>query len=47
MQPLPPRDDTEKNLWFVVEKSGIDDTELTGYIDTISQDEERAEIGDN
>ena len=41
MQPLPPRDDTERNLWFVVEKSGIDDTELTGFIDSA------AEIGDN
>ncbi len=43
MQPLPSCDDTEKNLWFVVEKSGIDDTEITGYIDSISQDEGRAE----
>lgn len=43
MQSLPPRDETEKDLWFAVEKSGIDDTELTGYVDSLSQEVERAE----
>ena len=42
MQPLPPRDDTERNHWFVVEKSGIDDTELAGYIDSAAET-----VGDN
>ena len=35
MQPLPRRVDDPENLWFVVEKSGLDDTELTGYVDNI------------
>jgi hypothetical protein len=40
MQPLPvsPDDVGLDNHWFVVEKSGIDDTELTGYIDTLEQE---------
>ena len=34
MQPLPkaPGDDPAKDLLFVVEKSGLEDTELTGYV---------------
>lgn len=37
MQPLPTKVDEvgRENLWFVVEKSGFDDTELTGYVDNI------------
>lgn len=40
MQPLPTkRGEVDKeNLWFVVEKSGIDDTELTGYVDDLHAD---------
>ena len=26
-----------KSMWFVIEKSGLDDTELTGYIDSVLQ----------
>jgi hypothetical protein len=35
MQPLPQRIGDPENLWFVVEKSGLDDTEITGYVDNI------------
>ena len=35
MQPLPKCPGDPDNLWFVVEKSGIDDRELTGYVDPI------------
>lgn len=35
MQPLPRCPGDPDNLWFVVEKSGLDDTELTGYVDPI------------
>ena len=32
MQPLPPvPTDSGKQLWFVIEKSGLDDIQLTGY----------------
>lgn len=31
MQPLPRRPEDPENLWFVVEKSGLDDVELSGY----------------
>lgn len=31
MQPLPALPGDRENLWFVVEKSGLDDVELTGY----------------
>jgi hypothetical protein len=32
MQPLPPApSDTEHGLWFVVEKSGLEDVQLTGF----------------
>ena len=33
MQPLPPKAGDPENLWFVVEKSGLDDIEVTGYVD--------------
>jgi hypothetical protein len=33
MQPLPLLAGEEPGRWFVVEKSGLDDTELTGYVD--------------
>jgi len=33
MQPLPQLPGDPEDLWFVVEKSGLDDVELTGYID--------------
>ncbi|KAF8156737.1 hypothetical protein B0H34DRAFT_798121 [Crassisporium funariophilum] len=35
MQPLPRRPGDPENLWFVVEKPGLDDTELTGYVDPL------------
>jgi hypothetical protein len=36
MQPLPRKpSDPIEDMWFVVEKSGLDDTELTGYVDPI------------
>lgn len=35
MQPLPRRLGDPENLWFVVEKSGLDDTEMTGYVDNM------------
>lgn len=35
MQPLPQRPGDPENLWFVVEKPGLDDTELTGYVDLL------------
>ena len=31
MQPLPRKEGDAENLWFVVEKSGLDDMDLTGY----------------
>ena len=39
MQQLPTKqDEIELNdLWFVIEKSGIDNTELTGYVDAIDE----------
>ena len=41
MQPLPikPGDMIENNLWFLVEKSGMDDTELTGYVDPLGDEQ--------
>ena len=33
MQPLPPKLGNPENLWFVVEKSGLDDIEITSYVD--------------
>jgi hypothetical protein len=34
MQPLPPTSsDTYRGLWFVVEKSGLEDAQLTGFED--------------
>jgi len=41
MQPLPtcPDDVGLDDHWFVVEKSGIDDTELTGYVDSLDQEQ--------
>jgi len=33
MQPLPRKTGDPENLWFVVEKSGLDDIEITGYVD--------------
>lgn len=35
MQPLPPKAGDPENLWFVVEKSGLDDIEVTGYVDEL------------
>jgi hypothetical protein len=37
MQPLPKFTEEEADHWFVVEKSGIDDTELTGYVDPMDE----------
>ncbi len=39
MQPLPisPDDVGLDNHWFVIEKSGLDDTELTGYVDALNE----------
>lgn len=41
MQILPtcPDDVGLDNHWFVVEKSGIDDTELTGYVDPLVEEQ--------
>lgn len=41
MQSLPmcPDDVGLDNHWFVVEKSGIDDTELTGYVDPLVEEQ--------
>ena len=33
MQPLPPKLSNPENLWFVVEKLGLDDIEITSYVD--------------
>jgi hypothetical protein len=40
MQPLPTMEGEvgRENLWFVIEKSGINNTELTGYIDDLHSD---------
>ena len=35
MQPLPPKNGEVENLWFVVEKSGLDDIALTGHVDDL------------
>lgn len=35
MQPLPFKNGEADNLWFVVEKSGLDDIVLTGYVDDL------------
>lgn len=35
MQPLPQCTGDPEGLWFVVEKSGLDDTEISGYVDPI------------
>ncbi len=37
MQPLPLIGDEQESRWFVVEKSGLDDTELTGYTDPLDE----------
>lgn len=31
MQPLPRQPEDPENLWFVVEKSGLEDIQLIGY----------------
>jgi len=36
-----------EDLWFVVEKSGLDDTELTGYIDPVIHNEINVGQGSN
>lgn len=36
MQLLPQKDGDAENLWFVVEKSGLDDMDLTGYGDPMA-----------
>jgi hypothetical protein len=33
MQPLPPLPGDPDDLWFVLEKSGLDDVALTGYVE--------------
>ena len=37
MQPLPKVDWDPDGLFFVVEKSGLDDVELTGYADLVQE----------
>jgi hypothetical protein len=37
MQPLPKVDGDPDGLVFVVEKSGLDDVELTGYADSAQE----------
>jgi hypothetical protein len=38
VQPLPKLTADEEDRLFVIEKSGIDDTELTGYVDPLEND---------
>jgi hypothetical protein len=40
MQPLPPLPGEDNDFWFVVEKSGLDDADMTGYIEPVDGDEE-------
>ena len=37
MQPLPKVDGDPDGLFFVVEKSGLDNVELTGYMDVVQE----------
>ena len=37
MQPLPKVDGDPDRLFFVVEKSGLDDVELMGYADLVQE----------
>lgn len=37
MQPLPFIPGERENLWFVVEKSGLDDISLTGYVEPLEE----------
>ena len=37
MQPLPKVDGDPDRLFFVVEKSGLDDVELMGYVDLVQE----------
>jgi len=37
LQPLPKVTNGEEDRLFVVEKSGMDDTELTGYVDRLDE----------
>lgn len=37
MQPYPGDSEEELNRWFVVEKSGLDDVVLSGYVDPIDE----------
>jgi hypothetical protein len=46
MQPLPPAPgDSSEALWFVVEKSGLEDIQLNGYEDLDSLDHEQGLSG--
>jgi hypothetical protein len=35
MQPLPPQEDGRRDLWFVVEKDGLEDIDLVGVNDDL------------
>jgi hypothetical protein len=37
IQPLPEFVNNEEPWYFVIEKSGIDDNELTGYVDLLDE----------
>jgi hypothetical protein len=38
MQPLPPLPTDSDRLWFVVEKSGLDDGQLTGFNESLDNE---------
>lgn len=38
MQPLPPLPNNPPGLWFVLEKSGLEDFQLTGFKESIDDD---------
>lgn len=43
MQPLPPLPTDTDRLWFVVEKSGLDDDQLTGFDGQLDNEQGRSE----
>ena len=38
MQPLPPLPDDPPRLWFVLEKSGLEDVQLTGFEESLENE---------
>jgi hypothetical protein len=47
MQPLPPLPGEPDDYWFVVEKSGLDDADMTGYIDPVEPEGSSGYGGDD